>query len=79
MLYIYNSVSRKKETFIPREAVKMGMYVCGITIYDYCLIGRMRVFIMFDLLCRHFFALEYKVVYVRNSTNERRCEHGRGL
>jgi len=50
MLRIYNSLSRKKETFTPREAVKVGMYVCGITVYDYCHIGHARMFVVFDVL-----------------------------
>ncbi len=69
MLHIYNSLTRKKEKFIPHEAVKVGMYVCGITVYDYCHIGHARVFIVFDVLFRHLRALGFDVNYVRNVTD----------
>lgn len=69
MLHIYNSLSRRKELFTPREAGKVGMYVCGITVYDYCHIGHARMFIVFDVLFRHLLALGYDVNYVRNITD----------
>jgi len=69
MLQIYNSLTRKKELFTPREADKVGMYVCGITVYDYCHIGHARMFIVFDVLFRHLQALGYQVNYVRNITD----------
>jgi len=69
MLYIYNSLSRKKEKFTPREAVKVGMYVCGITVYDFCHIGHARMFIVFDVLYRHLRSLGFDVNYVRNITD----------
>ena len=69
MLQIYNSLTRKKEIFTPREAGKVGMYVCGITVYDFCHIGHARMFIVFDVLYRHLLALDYEVNYVRNITD----------
>jgi len=69
MLHIYNSLSRKKELFTPRETGKVGMYVCGITVYDYCHIGHARMFIVFDVLYRHLQALGLDVTYVRNVTD----------
>ncbi len=69
MLHIYNSLTRKKELFTPREAGKVGMYVCGITVYDFCHIGHARMFIVFDVLFRHLQALGYDVNYVRNITD----------
>ncbi len=69
MLHVYNSLSRKKEKFVPHETVKVGMYVCGITVYDFCHIGHARVFIVFDVLYRHLQALGFDVNYVRNITD----------
>ncbi len=69
MLHIYNSLTRKKELFTPQEAGKVGMYVCGITVYDYCHIGHARMFIVFDVLYRHLQALGFNVNYVRNITD----------
>lgn len=69
MLHIYNSLTRQKELFTPREAGKVGMYVCGITVYDFCHIGHARMFIVFDVLFRHLQALGLDVTYVRNITD----------
>jgi len=69
MLHLYNTLSRKKEQFVPRETGKVGMYVCGITVYDFCHIGHARVFVVFDLLYRHLQSLGYNVTYVRNITD----------
>ncbi len=69
MLHLYNTLSRQKEAFEPLETGKVGMYVCGITVYDYCHIGHARVFVVFDLLYRHLLANNYKVTYVRNITD----------
>ena len=69
MLHIYNSLTREKEVFTPREAGKVGMYVCGITVYDFCHIGHARMFIVFDVLYRHLLALGLDVTYVRNITD----------
>lgn len=69
MLHIYNSLTREKEKFTPREPGKVGMYVCGITVYDFCHIGHARMFIVFDVLFRHLQALGLDVTYVRNITD----------
>ena len=69
MLKIYNTLSRKKETFEPIEANKVGLYVCGMTVYDYCHIGHARVMIVFDIVARYFRHTGYQVTYVRNITD----------
>ena len=51
-LQFYNSLTRQKEAFIPREPGKIGMYVCGMTVYDYCHIGHARVMVVFDTIAR---------------------------
>ncbi|MCL7419831.1 MAG: cysteine--tRNA ligase [Methylobacter sp.] len=69
MLKIYNTLTRKKELFQPREAGKVGMYVCGMTVYDYCHIGHARVMVVFDTVARYFRYLGYELTYVRNVTD----------
>lgn len=69
MLKIYNTLTRKKELFQPREAGKVGMYVCGMTVYDYCHIGHARVMVVFDTVARYFRYLGYDLTYVRNITD----------
>ncbi len=69
MLKIHNSLSREKEEFVPIEAGKVRMYVCGMTVYDYCHLGHARVMVVFDMVQRWLKASGYKVVYVRNSTD----------
>ncbi len=69
MLQLFNTLSRKKEPFEPREAGKVGMYVCGITVYDFCHIGHARMFVVFDVLYRHLLSLNFAVNYVRNITD----------
>ena len=66
---IYNTLSRKKEEFIPREPGKVGMYVCGMTVYDYCHIGHARVMVVFDTIARYLRYKGYKLTYVRNITD----------
>ena len=68
-LQFYNSLTRQKEAFIPREPGKIGMYVCGMTVYDYCHIGHARVMVVFDTIARHLRALGYDLKYVRNITD----------
>ena len=68
-LQFYNSLTRQKETFIPREPGKIGMYVCGMTVYDYCHIGHARVMVVFDTIARHLRASGYALKYVRNITD----------
>ncbi len=68
-LQIFNTESRQKETFIPINPNKVGMYVCGITVYDLCHIGHARVMVVFDTVVRHLRTLGYSVNYVRNITD----------
>jgi cysteinyl-tRNA synthetase len=68
-LKIYNTLTRKKETFQPRVPGKIGMYVCGMTVYDYCHIGHARVMIVFDTVARYFRHKGYALTYVRNITD----------
>jgi cysteinyl-tRNA synthetase len=69
MLKIYNTLTRKKELFQPRVPGKVGMYVCGMTVYDYCHIGHARVMVVFDTVARYFRHLGYDLTYVRNVTD----------
>src|SRR5262245_37437805 len=69
MLKIYNSLTRQKQAFVPLEPGRVRMYVCGVTVYDYCHIGHARFMIVFDLVQRWLRALGYLVTYVRNITD----------
>ena len=69
MLYIHNSMSKCKEPFHSIRPGEVGMYVCGVTAYDYCHIGHARVWVVFDMVARCLRALGYKVHYVRNITD----------
>ena len=69
MLNIYNTLSRSKQSFIPIEKNKVRMYVCGMTVYDYCHLGHARVMVVFDMVARWFRASGYEVTYVRNITD----------
>lgn len=66
---IYNSITRRKEAFRPLHPPRVGMYVCGVTAYDYSHIGHARVMVVFDVLYRWLQALGYQVTYVRNFTD----------
>ena len=68
-LKIYNTLARDKQVFVPIEAGKVGMYVCGMTIYDYCHIGHARMMMAFDVIFRWLKASGYDVTYVRNITD----------
>jgi len=68
-LFIYNTLSRKKEEFKPLVEGKVGLYVCGPTVYSDSHLGHARPFITFDLLFRYLNFLGYKVRYVRNITD----------
>lgn len=69
MLYIHNSLSKQKEKFQTIIPGKVTMYVCGITVYDYCHLGHGRMFIVFDMVARYLRYLGYEVRYVRNITD----------
>ena len=69
MLQIYNTLTRKKETFIPINPGKVGLYVCGCTVYDLCHIGHGRTYISFDNIARYLRFLGFEVNYVRNITD----------
>lgn len=68
-LYIYNTLSRKKELFVPIHSPNVGMYVCGPTVYGDGHLGHARPAITFDILFRYLLHLGYKVRYVRNITD----------
>ncbi len=69
MLHIYDSKTRTKRAFLPRVAHQVGMYVCGMTVYDRCHIGHARVMVVFDMVVRYLQASGYAVHYVRNITD----------
>ncbi|KAB2824424.1 cysteine--tRNA ligase [Aliivibrio sp. S4TY2] len=69
MLKIYNSITRQKEEFKPITEGKVGMYVCGVTIYDLCHIGHGRTFVSFDVISRYLRFLGYDLTFVRNITD----------
>jgi cysteinyl-tRNA synthetase len=69
MLQIYNTLSRKKEVFKPITSNKVGLYVCGITIYDRCHIGHARTYVAFDIIARYLKYLDYDLTHVRNITD----------
>ena len=69
MLQIQNSLTGRKEVFEPLEPGKVRMYVCGITVYDYCHLGHARMLIVFDVVRRHLEASGYDVTFVRNITD----------
>ena len=68
-LLVYNTLTKTKEEFQPLEPNKVKMYVCGVTVYDYCHIGHARSAVVFDVIYRYFLFLGYDVVYVRNFTD----------
>jgi cysteinyl-tRNA synthetase len=68
-LKIYNTLTRQKEEFKTLEPGKVKMYVCGVTVYDYCHLGHARCYISFDVIYRHLLARGYDVYYARNFTD----------
>lgn len=68
-LTLFNTLTREKETFTPREAGRVGMYVCGVTTYDLCHIGHARTYVAFDVVVRYLRKIGYDVTYVRNITD----------
>ena len=87
MLKIFNTLKKKKEIFTPIHPNQVGMYVCGVTVYDLCHIGHGRTFVSFDVVARYLRYLGYHLTYVRNITdvddkiikraleNHETCEH----
>src|SRR5688500_7755086 len=69
MLKIYNTLTRSKQEFAPLVAGQARMYVCGMTVYDYCHLGHARVMVVFDVVRRWLRALGLEVKYVRNITD----------
>uniref|UniRef100_UPI00374DE9DB cysteine--tRNA ligase n=1 Tax=Nitrosomonas sp. TaxID=42353 RepID=UPI00374DE9DB len=69
MLKIYNSIAREKQDFVPILPGKVKIYVCGMTVYDYCHLGHARVLVVFDTVVRWFKANDFDVSYVRNITD----------
>ncbi|MGB5261353.1 MAG: cysteine--tRNA ligase [Gammaproteobacteria bacterium] len=69
MLKIYNTLTNQKDKFVPIEAGKVRMYVCGMTVYDYCHLGHARVMVVFDIVARYLQEQGYDVTYVRNITD----------
>ncbi len=85
MLKIYNTLAREKQDFIPIVPGKVRMYVCGMTVYDYCHLGHARVMVVFDTVVRWLRACGYEVDYVRNITDiddkiiKRAAENGESI
>lgn len=69
MLALHNSLTRKKEAFNPITPGQVRMYVCGMTVYDYCHLGHARVLVVFDMMTRWLRSSGYQVIYVRNITD----------
>jgi cysteinyl-tRNA synthetase len=69
MLRIYNSLAREKQDFVPIRPGEVRMYVCGMTVYDYCHLGHARMLVAFDMVQRWLRASGYRVTYVRNITD----------
>ncbi|RLA02231.1 MAG: cysteine--tRNA ligase [Gammaproteobacteria bacterium] len=69
MLTIYNNLTRKKEQFQPISGNKVGMYVCGVTTYDFCHIGHGRTFVAFDVISRYLRFRGYELNFIRNITD----------
>jgi cysteinyl-tRNA synthetase len=85
MLKIYNTLARDKQEFVPLVPGKVGMYVCGMTVYDYCHLGHARVMVVFDMVYRWLKASGFEVDYVRNITDiddkiiKRAAENGESI
>ena len=68
-LHIYNTLTKTKEEFEPINKGKVGMYVCGPTVYDSCHIGHARSVIVFDVIFRYLKSIGFDVTYIRNFTD----------
>lgn len=69
MLHLYNTLTRQKEKFEPIDPQNVRMYVCGMTVYDYCHLGHARVLVVFDMIARWLRQHDYPLTYVRNITD----------
>ncbi|EGZ51070.1 cysteine--tRNA ligase [Neisseria wadsworthii] len=69
MLTVYNTLTRQKEQFVPLNPQNVRMYVCGMTVYDYCHLGHARVMVVFDIIARWLRQCGYPLTYVRNITD----------
>ncbi|AYN24600.1 cysteine--tRNA ligase [Buchnera aphidicola] len=69
MLKIFNTATSKKEVFQPIKNKKINLYVCGVTVYDFCHIGHARTFVVFDMIVRYLRLIGFQVKYVRNITD----------
>ena len=69
MLKIYNTLARDKQAFVPIVPGRVAMYVCGMTVYDFCHLGHARVMVVFDMVARWLRASGYRLTYVRNITD----------
>ncbi|MGI9288143.1 MAG: cysteine--tRNA ligase [Pseudomonadales bacterium] len=69
MLQVFNTLTQKKEVFEPLQAGKVRMYVCGITVYDYCHLGHARMLLAFDVIARWLRHRGFELTYVRNITD----------
>ena len=69
MLHLYNSLTRQKSSFKPLKNQEVKLYVCGMTVYDFCHVGHARVMVVFDVLVRYLRFLGFNVIYVRNITD----------
>ncbi len=85
MLKIYNTLAREKQTFVPISPGRVNMYVCGMTVYDFCHLGHARVMVVFDMVARWLRASGYALTYVRNITDiddkiiKRAAENGESI
>ena len=68
-IQIYDSLEGRLRPFEPLQAGRVGMYVCGVTIYDLCHIGHGRTFVSFDVVSRYLRYLDYDLTFVRNITD----------
>ncbi|RLA80777.1 MAG: cysteine--tRNA ligase, partial [Deltaproteobacteria bacterium] len=68
-LFVYNTLNRKKEEFLPLNPPVVRMYVCGVTVYDLCHIGHARSLVVFDVIYRYLRYRGFRVKYVRNFTD----------